>query len=188
MGKTTGFLVSSRPCRVMFEDEARFGRLMEPRACWAPYPMRPVVPKGFVREYIYAYTAASPMNGRIDFTIQPFLDTQNVNHFLQYLSAQHSNEEVILVWDGARAHTSDEVKMPSNIYPILLPPRSPRLNPVELFWGELREKFFHNFIFDSLVSLIDYLTLALCSFKQEKQILKKLLGFDWINNAILNTI
>lgn len=30
----------------MFEDEARFGRLMEPRACWAPYPMRPVISKG----------------------------------------------------------------------------------------------------------------------------------------------
>jgi transposase len=172
----------------MFEDEARFGRLMEPKACWAPYPMRPVIPQGVVREYIYAYTAASPLDGRIDFTIQPFLDSENVNHFLKYLSAQHSNEDVVLVWDGARAHTGDDVKIPSNIHPILLPPRSPRLNPTETFWGELREKYFHNFTFDSIPNLLDYLSIALCMFKNEKAKLKKLLGFDWINNVILSAI
>lgn len=172
----------------MFEDEARFGRLMEPRACWAPYPMRPVIPQGVVREYIYAYTAANPLNGRIDFTIQPFLNSVNVNHFLNYLSAQHTHEEVVLVWDGARAHTGDEVKIPSNIHPILLPPRSPRLNPIEIFWSELREKFFHNRIFDSIPGLMDYLSIALCMLKDERAKLKRLLGFDWINRIILNAI
>lgn len=170
----------------MFQDEARFGRLMEPKACWAPLPMRPVIPQGVVREYVYAYTAASPLDGRIDFTVQPFLDSENVNHFLKYLSAKHGNEEVLLVWDGARAHTGDEVKIPSNIHPILLPPRSPRLNPVESFWAELREKFFHNFTFDSLADLIDYLQISLSMIKEERQKLKKLLGFNWINNIILN--
>ena len=93
-----------------------------------------------------------------------------------------------MVWDGARAHTGDEVVMPSNIHPVLLPPRSPRLNPVESFWGELREKFFHNFTFENMTYLIDYLSFALCSFKAETQNLKRLLGFDWINNIILKAI
>lgn len=170
----------------MFQDEARFGRLMKPHACWAPYPIRPLVAEGVVREYVYAYTAANPLNGRIDFTIQPFLDAENVNKFLQYLSSQHANEEVLLVWDGARAHTGDETKMPSNIHAIQLPPRSPRLNPVESFWGELREKFFHNYTFENIPCLIDYLTYSLCSIKQDKRMLRRLLGFDWINNIILN--
>jgi transposase len=181
-------MVTPRPLRIMFEDEARFGRLMEPRACWAPYPIRPIIPQGVVREYVYAYTAASPLDGRIDFTIQPFLDSDNVNQFLKYLSAWHSNEEVILVWDGARAHTADEVKVPSNIHPILLPPRSPRLNPVESFWGELREKFFHNFTFESIPLLMDYLVISLCMIKNDKWKLKKLLGFNWINKIILKAI
>ena len=170
----------------MFEDEARFGRLMEPRACWAPYPMRPIIPQGVVREYMYAYTAVSPLDGHIDYTIQPFLDSENVSKFLKYLSAQHSKEEILLVWDGARAHTGDEVIMPSNIHTILLPPRSPRLNPVESFWGELREKFFHNFTFESIPVLMDHLMLSLCMIKDEKWKLKRLLGFDWINDVILN--
>ena len=170
----------------MFQDEARFGRLMEPKACWAPYPIRPIVPQGVVREYMYAYTAASPLDGHIDFTIQPFLDSENVNHFLKYLSAQHSNEEIVLVWDGARAHTGAEVIVPENIYPVLLPPRSPRLNPVESFWAELREKFFHNFTFESIPALMDYLMLSLCMIKEYKKELKSLLGFDWINKIILN--
>ena len=39
------------PLRVMFQDEARFGRLSDPRRCWAPAPLRPVVPVALVREY-----------------------------------------------------------------------------------------------------------------------------------------
>jgi ssRNA-specific RNase YbeY (16S rRNA maturation enzyme) len=41
----------SRPVRVMFEDEARFGRSSEPRRCWAPKGVRPAVPTQIVREY-----------------------------------------------------------------------------------------------------------------------------------------
>jgi transposase len=172
----------------MFEDEARFGRLMQPRACWAPYPMRPRVAQGVIREFMYAYSAACPLDGRVDFTIEPFLDTEHVNHFLQFLSSMHSNEEIVLVWDGARAHTGEDVIMPGNIHSLLLPPRSPRLNPIEAFWAELREKFFHNLIFDSIPLLMDYLTLALCALKQEKEKLRSLLGFRWINDVILNTL
>jgi len=42
-----------------------------------------------------------------------------------------------------------------------LPPYAPELNPIEHVWDELREKFFHNRIFKSLVALEDHLTMAL---------------------------
>ena len=29
--------------RLMFQDEARFGRMSDPRSCWAPAPLRPMV-------------------------------------------------------------------------------------------------------------------------------------------------
>ena len=35
----------------MFQDEARFGRMSDPRACWAPAPHRPVVNLALIREY-----------------------------------------------------------------------------------------------------------------------------------------
>jgi hypothetical protein len=39
------------PIYLMFQDEARFGRMCDPRACWAPAPDRPLVNLALVREY-----------------------------------------------------------------------------------------------------------------------------------------
>ena len=50
---------SGLPLRVMLQDEARFGRINEPKRCWAPKGIRPVVLKQTVREYTYAYGAVS---------------------------------------------------------------------------------------------------------------------------------
>lgn len=55
------------PLRVMFQDEARFGRINEPKRCWCRPGFRPNVGKQIVREYIYAYGAFSPKDGEADF-------------------------------------------------------------------------------------------------------------------------
>ena len=49
--------------RVMFADEARFGRINRPRPCWAPIGTRPEVASQLIREYIYLYGAVSPKDG-----------------------------------------------------------------------------------------------------------------------------
>ena len=55
------------PIRLMFQDEARFGRLTDPRACWAPAPKRPVVNLALIREFRYEYAAVSPWDGDLDY-------------------------------------------------------------------------------------------------------------------------
>ena len=55
------------PLRLMFQDEARFGRMSDPRSCWAPAPHRPVVGLALVREFRYEYAAVSPWDGGLDF-------------------------------------------------------------------------------------------------------------------------
>ena len=47
--------------RLMFEDEARFGRMREPRRAGAPPGLRPLLATRIEREYRYAYAAVSPM-------------------------------------------------------------------------------------------------------------------------------
>ena len=42
-----------RNLRIMFADEARFGRMNRPRPCWAPRGVRPSVAAQLIREYIY---------------------------------------------------------------------------------------------------------------------------------------
>ena len=50
----------------MFQDEARFGRINDPRRCWAPRGVRPQVCARIVREYTYVFAAVSPHDGTLD--------------------------------------------------------------------------------------------------------------------------
>lgn len=45
------------PIRLMFQDEARFGRINDVRRCWAPKPVRPLCQGMLTHEYTYAYAA-----------------------------------------------------------------------------------------------------------------------------------
>jgi len=66
----------------MFQDEARFGRSQDPRACWAPPGIRPVVTAQFVRDYLYAFAAVSPHDGTLDALVLPFVDAAAMSLFL----------------------------------------------------------------------------------------------------------
>ena len=56
-----------RRLRIMFADEARFGRMNRPRPCWAPLGTRPEVAAQLIREYVYLYGAVSPQDGVASF-------------------------------------------------------------------------------------------------------------------------
>lgn len=60
-----------RPLRLMFQDEARFGRINDPRRWWAPLGLRPQIGTGIVREYAYVFVAVSPDDGMFDTLVLP---------------------------------------------------------------------------------------------------------------------
>ena len=72
--------------RIMFADEARFGRINRPRPCWAPIGTRPEVASQLIREYIYLYGAVSPKDGTCVYLIMPRSDTACFQAFLNVLS------------------------------------------------------------------------------------------------------
>jgi len=47
--------------RLMFQDEAGFGRVSKPKYCWCYKGLRPVVPSHHIREYRYTYGAIEPL-------------------------------------------------------------------------------------------------------------------------------
>ncbi|MQQ58925.1 IS630 family transposase, partial [Streptococcus mitis] len=49
--------MSNKRVRLLYQDEAGFGRISKPSACWAPRGMRPTVPCHHVREFRYCYGA-----------------------------------------------------------------------------------------------------------------------------------
>jgi transposase len=169
----------------MFQDEARFGRINDVRRCWAPKPLRPVCQTMLTHEYTYAYAAVDVQSGAVDSLILPHVNTACMQVFLDEVAARHREQRIVLVLDGAGWHTGGELKVPSNLRLLPLPPYAPELNPVEHVWDELREKHFHNRVFDSLDALEDHLEASLLALEHHPECVKSIVAWPWIINALL---
>ena len=106
---------SGRPLRVLFADEARFGRMNRPQACWAPAGIRPEVAAQLIREYIYLYGAVCPTDGRCAFLILPASDAECFQIFLNVLAKKFRRSHILLVVDGAGNHGSNDLVIPRNL-------------------------------------------------------------------------
>ena len=128
-------LAARRGCslRIMFADEARFGRMNCPRPCWAPARTRPQIASQLVREYVYLYGAVSPKDGTCVYLIMPAPDTECFQIFLKTLAGRYRRQFILLFVDGAGNHHSDDLDIPDNVMLHLLPPYSPELNPQEIY-------------------------------------------------------
>ena len=135
-------VVGGRPVRLMFQDEARFGRMVRPKRCWAPEPWRPVVGNGYEREFVYVYGAVSPLQGELDWRLCREMNTVRMGEFLIQISQAHPTDFIVMVLDGASSHKAKELPVPDNIRLLPLPPYAPQLNPQEHVWDEIREKEF----------------------------------------------
>ncbi len=167
--------------RVMFQDEARFGRINDPKRCWCRKGIRPIVGKQIVREYTYTYGAFSPKDGTADFLILPNMDAANMNIFLKELSLHHPEDYILMICDKAPCHREGVLRMPGNIKLLHLPPRCPEINPSENMWDKMREKFFTNLMFDSMDAVEDKLEEAMIYYNKNKEIVKSITGFKWIS-------
>jgi DDE superfamily endonuclease len=170
----------------MFQDEARFGRMVRIRRCWARTPERPTVSNGYEREFLYVYGAVSPMQGELDWMITNKMNTNNMSEFLAQVSAAHRREFIIMVVDGASSHVAKDLVVPQNMRLIRLPPYAPELNPQEHVWDELREKEFPNRVFSDLPSVRKQLEAGLPRLASDHEALRSLTAWPWVDRLNLN--
>jgi len=170
----------------MFQDEARFGRMSDPRSCWAPAPHRPVVNLALVREFRYEYAAVSPWDGCLDFMTAEKMNTENMSRFLDQVSKRHQDQFIVMVLDGASSHKSKELKIPKNVSLLRLPPYSPELNPAEQIWNILRRNYFANRVFDALDAATTQAEFGLTEMAENMLATRQLTNWPWIS-AILKT-
>ena len=166
-----------RRLRVMFADEARFGRMNRPRPCWAPTGIRPEVAAQLIREYIYLYGAVCPKDGRCVYLIMPASDTGCFQIYLDVLSKKFRTQHILLVLDGAPNHQCGILAIPDNISLLFLPPYSPELNPKENLWDEIREKIFKNFALKSMNAVRAKLQQAVLYIERNPKIVKSITSF-----------
>lgn len=176
----------SLPIRLMFQDEARFGRMSDPRSCWAPAPLRPMVNLALVREFKYEYATVSPWDGALDYMTAEKMNTETMSSFLKQVSEAHPNDFSIMVLDGASSHKSKELEIPENVSLVLLPPYSPELNPAEQVWNRLRKNYFANKIFDSLEAATQQAERGLSEMASNLNAMISLTNWPWIKSVNLN--
>jgi putative transposase len=164
--------------RLMFEDEAGFGRINKPKYSWCFPGLRPVVPCHHIREYRYAYGAVEPLTGDSFFLVLPYSNTVCMNIFLQELSASNPNDYILLVCDGAAWHKAKTLVLPENIRLFFLPPATPEMNPIEQIWKELRKQGFRNESFSTLCDVVDRLCEVICSLTATT--IRSITARDWI--------
>ena len=75
----------------------------------------------------------------------------------------------ILILDQAGWHGAKDLKPPSNISLLPLPPRSPELNPQENIWQFLRANWLSNRVFKSFDDIVDH-----CCYATTTQFLREL--------------
>lgn len=169
---------NSGKVRLMFQDEAGFGRINKPKYCWCQKGIRPSVPCHHVREYRYAYGAVEPTTGESSFLILSSCNTVCMNAFLQTLSKQYANDRILLCCDGASWHKSKGLDIPENITLFHIPPYTPEMNPIEQIWKEIRKRGFHNERFATLAKVVDRLSCTILSLSPDA--IKSITCRKWI--------
>lgn len=164
--------------RLMFQDEAGFGRINKPKYCWCEKGIRPTVPCHHIREYRYTYGAVEPLTGESFFLIMSYCDTISMNVFLNELSKAFSDDYIILACDGAAWHKSEGLEIPKNVKLVFIPPYTPEMNPIEQIWKEIRKRGFKNEVFSSLQKVVDRICDTICSLSSDT--IKSITGRNWI--------
>ncbi|MDR1236310.1 MAG: IS630 family transposase [Holosporaceae bacterium] len=150
---------------VLFFDEARFGTHTKIGYGWFPKGERTPVKMKIGYKAFYVYGAVSAKTGSNYSASFPNVNTECMNDFLKRLSKHYQEKKIAIIMDGAGWHRSEDLETPENIDIFLLPPYSPELNPVERFWGYLKQNVMHNKLFESLDEIEESLQTFLNNLK-----------------------
>lgn len=107
-----------------------------------------------------------------------------MNVFLRELSERFVSHFLLIVYDGAPCHSPGVLDIPGNMMVVKLPSKSPNLNPSENNWDDMREKFFHNLVFDSMQAVEDRLITACNFYESNPEIIRSIAAWNWIVNTL----
>jgi hypothetical protein len=137
------------------------------------------------QEFVYVYGAVSPGEGGLDWIICREMNTQRMGEFLAQVSQAHRADFVVTMVDGASCHVAKALVIPENIRFLKLPPYAPELNPQEQVWDEIREKEFPNRVFDHIAGVIQQLQTGLPDLAADRDRLRSLTAWPWIDSLNL---
>jgi hypothetical protein len=151
-GKAAG-----KTIEVWFADEARIGQKNKITRRWARRGTRPSAPHDQRTQSTYIFGAICPAGGKAAGLILPFCNTEAMQLHLDEIALTVAPDaHAILLVDQAGWHISDKLSVPANISIVLLPPKSPELNPTENVWQFMRDNWLSNRVFATGEDIVDH--------------------------------
>jgi transposase len=141
-------------------DETILSLLPPLRACWMKRGQQKQILIPEQRAHCCLFGAFNWRDNRVATLRTEKLNTDAFIAFLEYLLLEvYPTEAVVLVLDNASFHTSQEALAALSLFEerlllLWLPPRSPKLNPIERFWRHLKDVVAANSLYASLADLI----------------------------------
>ncbi len=141
---------------IWFQDEARLGRKNGRTRIWASTGTRPRAPADQRYANAYLFGAICPARGVGAALMLPFANTSAMQMHLDEISRNvAAKAHAVVLMDRAGWHGTDKLNVPDNLTIILLPSRSPELNPVENIWQFLRQNWLSNRVFEHHDDILD---------------------------------
>lgn len=152
---------AGRKIEIWFQDEARVGQKNKITRRWAKRGTRPSAPHDQRTKSSYIFGAICPAEGKAAGLVLPFCNTATMNlHLAEISQAVAADAYAILLLDQAGWHISDKLQVPDNIAIVLLPPKSPELNPTENTWQFMRQNWLSNRVFQSYDDIVNHCCYA----------------------------
>jgi hypothetical protein len=154
-------LAPSTPVEVWFQDEMRIGQKNKLTYRWARTGSRPRAIHDQRTQSTYLFGAVCPERGTGAALVLPFCNTEAMQLHLDAIAARvTAGAHAILILDQAGWHGAKDLKIPSNLSLLPLPPRAPELNPQENIWQFMRQNWLSNRIFKSFDDIVDHCCYA----------------------------
>jgi len=165
---------------ILFGDESRVGQKGIITRDWFKKGTRPRVIRQQQHISTYIFGAVCPEKDYGAAMIFSECDTEVMQLFLNEVSKKIPvGRHAVLILDQASWHTTENLKSPSNISLLHLPPYSPELNPVEQVWHFLKQYFLSNRVFKDWDDIANACVKAWNVFVHEPLRIKSLCSRDW---------
>ena len=135
MAEVRAELAPGTPVEVWFQDEMRVGQKNKLTYRWASKGSRPRAAHDQRTQSTYLFGAVCPEHGTGAALVLPFCNTEAMQLHLDEIATRvTAGAHAILILDQAGWHGAKELKVPSNISLLQLPPRAPEFNSQENIW------------------------------------------------------
>lgn len=107
----------------------------------------------------------------------PFCNSGAFQVFLDEFSKENPGEFKIILLDNGAFHKARQLRIPTNIHLLFIPPYSPELNPAEKIWWRMKRAFSGK-LHKTLDDVSEFINAEVA--KLTKQNVKSICGYEYI--------